>query len=122
MENYKRRCKMKGVNRMNGFSRHYYGNKFVVRFREYAARKVVCEIEDMYAVEIFKGVARCHKVDTFDLIEGRKLAFKRAMAKRDKYYEGMMREYMREYLTNKENIRAMLIHRFERLCEKIKGE
>lgn len=109
---------MKGINRRDGFSRKYYGHKFVVRFKEYASRRTVCEIDDMYVAEVFTGVSRCHKDDKFDLIDGRKRAFARAMEKRDKCYERMAREFMTEHFTFAGTVRDNLMYRFGKLIEK----
>ena len=48
---------------------------------------------DPYAVQIrsvFKGVAKCHPDDTFDVEKGKALAKERAIAKYDRYVAGML--------------------------------
>ena len=74
-------------------------DELVVVF-EIKHRKIVdCVVDDTWANRKFKGRAKCHNDDAFNIREGRSLALNRALEKRDAWYDREINNTINDYIT-----------------------
>ena len=92
-------------------------NDYVVYFEEKHSKIVFCYIQDSYLDITFKGRSVCHKEDVFDIEKGREIAFQKALEKRDRSYERVLKNITRNILSSKNNNTA-IEHKFYKFNEK----
>jgi len=93
--------------------------KYTVFFEEKGNRIIRCYVRDSFCCgRVFVGKANCHEGDTFNRAVGMDLAFMRAIAKRRRFYDGMLKDSL-ETITSVMEHDASIEHKFRKFLEKV---